>query len=260
MALGLETRLVAFLCLPLDLCVWSDAVDIQRLLTGYLGNVDASGTVAKAAQGLSGSGLPGGLLGGAAAGGLIATMISSKKARKFGGKALTYGGLAVLGGLAYKAWSDHKANAPKSTAPVDPQTVPPAPTGGAFDPVAIRDQRGDDFRLALIKAMISASLADGHVDQREHQVIRQQIDAAGLAPDEKAFLFDQLSKPSDPIAIADLTSGEEQAAEVYLASLVVLDSSIPEDQRYLERLGDALRLSADLRDRLESHAQQALQG
>jgi uncharacterized membrane protein YebE (DUF533 family) len=208
---------------------------------------------------LKGNGLPGGLIGGAAAGGLIAALVSSKKARKFGGKALGYGGLAVLGGLAYKAWNDHKNNAPQTASPVHPQHLSPAPAGSSFDPAALTDQSGTDFRLTLIKAMISAALADGHVDQREHQMIREQVDGAGLDADEKSFLFEELSKPSDPIAIAHLTSGQEQAAEVYLASLVMLDTSAAEDRRYLERLGDALRLPADLRGRLETHAQQALQ-
>ena len=83
-------------------------MDIQRLLNGFLGSVDGSSSIGEAAQKLKTGGVPGGLLGGAAAGGLIATLVSSKKARKFGGKALTYGGLAVLGGLAYKAWNDHR--------------------------------------------------------------------------------------------------------------------------------------------------------
>ena len=90
-------------------------------------------------------------------------------------------------------------------------------------------------------------------------MIREQVDAAGLDADEKTFLFEQLSQPSDPIAIASLTTGDEQAAEVYLASLLVLDDAVSEDQRYLERLGDALRLPTDLRQRLETHARQALQ-
>lgn len=234
-------------------------MDIQRLLNGFLGSVDGSGAIGKAGQKLKSGGVSGGLLGGAAAGGLIATLVSSKKARKFGGKALTYGGSAVRSGLAYKAWNDHKANAPQGSSQVDPEAVAPAPAGSGFDPATLTDQSGRDFRLTLIMSMISAALADGHVDQQEHRMIREQVDGAGLDADEKTFLFEQLSQPSDPIAIASLTTGDEQAAEVYLASLLVLDDAVSEDRRYLERLGDALRLPTDLRQRLETHAQQALQ-
>ena len=97
-------------------------MDVQKLLHSVLsgqsshqagshtahqsGSSSGSG-LADMARTVSGN-LPGGLLGGAAAGGVMAAIMGSKKVRKFGGKALTYGGLAVLGGLAYKAWSDHR--------------------------------------------------------------------------------------------------------------------------------------------------------
>lgn len=231
-------------------------MDVQRLLTEFLGS-QSGGDGSGSSKRQGGSGLPGGLLGGAAAGGLVAALLGSKKARKFGGKAVTYGGLAVLGGLAYKAWRDHKANAPHPN-PAGPLPAPePAPAGSPFDPAALRDRRGEDFRLTLMKAMISAAMADGHIDQRENQIIRDQVAGAGLAEDEKGFLFEQLSRPSDPLAIADLTSGEEQATEVYLASALIVDPDGAEDRRYLDRLGDALRLPEDLRKRLDEHAEQA---
>ena len=232
-------------------------MDVQRLLDGFLGNVGGAASGAASAVGSKAGGLPGGLLGGAAAGGLVAAVLSSKKARKVGGKALTYGGLAVLGGLAYKTWSDYKANRPQApAAPSDPIAPPPADSG--FDPSRAISHDGSDFRLTLVRAMISAAMADGHIDQREHGLIREQVDGSGLAADEKAFLFEQLNKPADPIAIASLASGEEQATEVYLASAIVLDVDIPEDKRYLERLGDALRLPEELRRRLEAELQAAL--
>lgn len=52
------------------------------------------------------SGAGGGLLGG----GALGLLLGSKKARKYGGKALTYGGLAALGVLAYKAYGNWQAN------------------------------------------------------------------------------------------------------------------------------------------------------
>ncbi|WPZ33505.1 tellurite resistance TerB family protein [Thalassobaculum sp. OXR-137] len=225
-------------------------MDVQRLLDGFLGN--GSGSTSKSGLGGMAGGLadkmPGGLMGGAAAGGLVAALLSSKKARKLGGKALTYGGLAVLGGLAYKAWSDHRANRPEAAATDAP---PAAPADSGFDPARLRDSRGDDFRLTLVRAMVSASLADGHIDEREQAMIDQQIGATDLAEDERRFISDQLDRPADPIAIASLCADEPQATEVYLASLVVLDPGIPGDARYRQRLGDALRLPDDLRRRLE---------
>lgn len=232
-------------------------MDVQRLLDGFLGN----GSGSKSKSGLSGmagglaSNMPGGLMGGAAAGGLVAALLSSKKARKLGGKALTYGGLAVLGGLAYKAWSDHKANRPEDASTAAP-SAPPADSG--FDPARLRDSRGEDFRLTLVRAMVSASLADGHINADEQALIDQQIQSSDLAEDERRFISEQLDRPADPIAIASLCADEPQATEVYLASLVVLDPGVPGDARYKQRLGDALRLPDDLRRRLEREVETAL--
>ncbi|HSP24036.1 MAG TPA: tellurite resistance TerB family protein [Saliniramus sp.] len=272
-------------------------MDIKRLLEGFLGQgaslgQGGSGSTGSAqapggaqikdmiGRGLSGlpsaggglGGMTGGLAGGAAAGGLIALLMGSKKARKMGGTALTYGGLAVVGGLAYKAWSDYKANQQGGSqgpvqqgtlqqgSPVSVPQLPAPPAGSAFDLTSQRDAEGADMRLTLVRAMISAANADGHIDQNEHAQIQQQIQTMELAADEKAFLFDQLNAPSDPIAIARLSGGEEQSAEIYLASALALDVDTPEEQRYLERLADALRLPAALRAELDTHVAAAKQG
>lgn len=253
-------------------------MDLKRLLDGFLGPMGGAQAGAPRdgaqpgqapqggqlqdiiAKGLGGS-FPGGLAGGAAAGGLMALLLGSKQARKLGGKALTYGGLAVVGGLAYKAWRDYNAakgagGAP-ATGPVDLARLPAPPAGGAFDLEAQTDALGEDMRLAVIRAMISAAKADGHIDAVENAAIQQQITNLNLAADEKAFLFDQLNAPSDPIAIARLARGEEQGAELYLASALAVDADTPEEKRYLERLGDALRLPDALRAELDRHAQAA---
>jgi len=242
-------------------------MNINNLLSGFLGSTaqggdQASGQgggVAQAASGLM-SNFPGGLAGGAAAGGVVAMLMGSKKARKIGGKALTYGGLAVVGGLAYKAWSDYKANQTNTAGAMSsPQAVPTPPADSGFDPAHAIDHQGNDLRLTLVRAMISAAKADGHIDASEHDRIAEQIDAMALASDEKAFLFDQMRAASDPIAIATLAKDEPQATEIFLASALAIDTDTPEERRYMDRLGDALRLPDALRVQLEDHANAAKQ-
>lgn len=241
-------------------------MDINRLIGSIAGQ--ASSGVSQAANTVKSGGMPTGLVGGAAAGGLVALLMSNKKARKMGGKALKYGGLAAVGGLAYKAWSDHKA-AQQSGAPApQPQSqppiqdaaydVPPPPTGSAFDISRQRDRSGDDLRLTLIRAMISSAKSDGHIDAQENAIIQQQIQSMDLASDEKAFLFDQLSAPSDPIAIARLSASDEQAAEIYVASALAVDPDTADEKRYLDRLADALLLPADLRAQLDAQASRVI--
>jgi uncharacterized membrane protein YebE (DUF533 family) len=238
-------------------------MDINRLISSVVGQ--ASSGVSQAANSVKQGGMPTGLVGGAAAGGLVALLMSNKKARKMGGKALKYGGLAAVGGLAYKAWSDHKASqqgvATPAPQPASSPTgndasfnVAPPPANSAFDVSQQTDRQGDDLRLTLIRAMISSAKSDGHIDAQENAVIQQQIHSMDLAPDEKAFLFDQLSAPSDPIAIARLSNSDEQAAEIYIASALAVDPDTPEEKRYLDRLSDALLLPDDLRQQLDMQA------
>lgn len=253
------------------------AMDVNRLIDGFLGGGQrgagtagggaAGGGLADAAGKALGS-FPGGLAGGAAAGGLVALMLGNKKARKVGGKVLTYGGLAAAAGLAYKAYRNYQAGAPtqpagQTTAQTAaqaagqtpaPHAIPAPPADSGFDPAQASDAQGGDLRLLLIRAMISAAKADGHIDAAEHARIQEQIGSADLAADEKAFLFDQLSAPADPIAVASLARDEAQASELYLVSLLAIDVDTAEERRYLERLGDALRLPEALRGALESEA------
>ncbi|WP_138464580.1 tellurite resistance TerB family protein [Poseidonocella sp. HB161398] len=240
-------------------------MDVTKLLEGFLGSSAGQSlkqSLPAARPGSSGSGLadslkgslPGGLAGGAAAGGLIAMALGSKKARKMGGKALTYGGMAVVGGLAYKAYRDWQGGRPPAAGTAAP-TLPAPETG--FDPAQDPQAPGQDFRLALVRAMISAAQADGHVDAGEHRAIRAQIEAMELGPEEKGALFDFFSAPSDPAAIAGLAGSDAQRAELYLASVLSIDPDTPEEARYLDSLAARLGLNAGLRGYLDAEAEAA---
>ena len=114
-----------------------------------------------------------------APGGLVALLMSNKKARKMGGKALTYGGLAAVGGLAYKAWSDHKSaqqGAQPAPVPAATQThILAAPVDSGFNVASQTDRDGSDLRLTLVRAMISSAKSDGHINADEHTRIQAHI-------------------------------------------------------------------------------------
>lgn len=230
-------------------------MDVNSLLNRIMGS--AGSGIDKAVTTAKSSSLPGGLMGGAAAGGLAAMLLSSKKARKMGGTAIKYGGMAAIGGLAYKAWRNHKENQVAAQQAPSTNALPIAPSGSIFDLADERStQHGDDMRLVLLRAMISAAKADGHIDTTERARIEQQITELGIGTDEQRFLLDQLRATSDPIAIARLAENEEQATEIYLASMLAIDVDTAEERRYLDRLGDALHLPDDLRQHIENEAQQ----
>lgn len=236
-------------------------MDVNALLNSVLGNTGAG--IDRTLSAAKNSGLSSGLVGGAAAGGLAALLLSNKKARKFGTKALQYGGMAAIGGLAYKAWRDYKAGqaAPGTQSQSQPRASasPQPPSGSIFD--LARQQSApatEDIRLSLIQAMISAAKADGHIDAEERTRIEERISQLEIGQEEQMFLVDALNAPSDPIAIARLSTCEEHAAELYVASALALDIDTPDETRYLQRLADALRLPEELRTRLEAESVRAV--
>lgn len=237
-------------------------MDVNSLLSNFMGTAGAG--IDNAVNTAKSGSMPGGMLGGVAVGGLAAMLLTNKKARKMGGKALKYGGMAAVGGLAYKAWRDHKegqATAQPQAAPASvtytPSSALPAAAAGSIFDLAGEQQtsNGEDMRLVLVRAMISAAKADGHIDATERSRIEQQISELGIGTEEQKFLVDQLRAASDPIAIARLSESEEQAAEIYLVSLLAVDLDTEEERQYLNRLADALHLPMDLRQNIEQEVQ-----
>lgn len=165
---------------------------------------------------------------GAVGGGLIGLLMGSKKTKKIGKKVLGIGGAAALGALAYKAYNDWQA---KQT------TTQPQAT---FDP--------DDssHSVLILKAMIAAAKADGHVDEQEMSKIEQAIVEMGADAQLQQLVKNELHKPLDPAAIAQLATTPEQASELYLASLLIADEQNFMEKAYLNELAKQLRLADDL--------------
>ncbi|CAH8220409.1 tellurite resistance TerB family protein [Vibrio aestuarianus] len=165
---------------------------------------------------------------GAVGGGLIGLLMGSKKTKKIGKKVLGIGGAAALGALAYKAYNDWQA---KQT------TTQPQAT---FDP--------DDssHSVLILKAMIAAAKADGHVDEQEMSKIEQAIVEMGADAQLQQLVKNELHKPLDPAAIAQLATTPEQASELYLASLLIADEQNFMEKAYLNELAKQLSLADDL--------------
>lgn len=226
-------------------------MDVSKLLQGFLG--DNQGQAQGGKQGKAPGGMSSGLVGGAAAGGMIALLLGTKKGRKLGGKALKYGGMAAVGGLAYKAYRDWQAGKAVGSDPAPLALEQPGPETG-FDVENDRDAEGTDFRLVLVQAMIAAANADDHIDAEEHRHIRAQVDELGLGPSEKALLYDYLSDPADAAGIAALARTEEQKAEIYLASALAIDPDTGQERAYLSDLAARLNLPEGLSRYLDGEA------
>lgn len=193
------------------------------------------------------SSLMSGFGGGALSGGALALLLGSKKGRSLGGKVITYGGLAALGLLAYKAYGNWQQQNKGTVDQHEPQTVDRLPA-----PEAERHSN------AILKALIGAAKADGHIDQQERELIDSEI--AKLTSDFslQRWFEQELAKALDPADIASAATTQEMAAEMYLASLLVINEQNYMEGAYLQELARQLKLPAELKAELDFQAKQAL--
>ena len=175
--------------------------------------------------GASGGGQLGSLLsgagGGALAAGAIGLLLGNKKARKFGGKAITYGGLAALGVIAYKAQQLAAATERRRAA-------------AAADIDRLPEAQAEVHSHAILQAIVGAAKADGHIDERERQMIEGEVAKLTSDREVQGWLERELNKPLDPAEIARAASTPEIAAEMYLASLLMVDEESFMERSYLE--------------------------
>ncbi|MGE8187587.1 tellurite resistance TerB family protein [Pseudomonas sp. NPDC086278] len=200
--------------------------------------------------GSGGAGGLGGLLsgagGGALAAGAMGLLLGSKKARNVGGKVAIYGGLAALGVIAYKAygnWQAQQGTAPKT----EPQTLDRLPPAQ----VELHSQ-------AILKALVAAAKADGHVDDRERALIEGEFTKLDNDQELQRWLHAELSKPLDPAEVARAASTPEMAAEMYIASVMLVDEESFMEKSYLDELARQLKLEPGLKIELEKQVRQAL--
>jgi uncharacterized membrane protein YebE (DUF533 family) len=198
----------------------------------------------------------GGFGGGALAGGLAGILLGTKRGRKLGGTALKFGGMAVVGALAYKAYRDWQAGQQQSPSPSTPQSSPvlPPPSDTPFNPSTEAEQQS--LGRNLLRAMIAAAKADGHIDPEEQTSIFAQMDKLDLEADDKAFVMDELRAPLDVDAVARSARTPEEAAEIYTASLLAIDVDNPAERGYLAMLAARLKLD----DKLVEHLHVTVEG
>jgi len=174
---------------------------------------------------------------GAATGGTLGLLLGkNRKTRKLA----TYGGLAAIGVMAYKAYGEYQKQQAGVTAPV-PQTVDRLPAPQA-----------DVHSQAILKALVAAAKADGHVDGRERELIEGEFKRIEAGADIQSWLHTELERPLDPAEVASAATSPEIASEMYLASVLVADETNFMERSYLDELARQLKLDAALKTRLEA--------
>ncbi len=184
------------------------------------------------------------------AGGVLGLLLGDKRVRKFGGKALTYGGAAALGALAFRAYSNwQQQKAATGAAPAAPPTqFLPAPAPAS-----------EDHSRAVLKALIAAAKSDGHIDGRERALIEEKLTPLAGEPALRNWIDQEVARPLDPAEVAAAAAGSmEIASEMYLVSLLAVDTESFMERAYLDALATQLKLPVELKIQLETEARQVL--
>ncbi|WP_134677067.1 tellurite resistance TerB family protein [Ectopseudomonas khazarica] len=216
-------------------------------LGGALGGLLGGG----AGSGSKGGSDLGAMLKGAGGGAALAMLLGNKRVRKVGGKVAVYGGLAALGVLAYKAYGNWQAQQAQQSGaqPLEPQTLDRLPAPQA-----------EQHSRAILKALVAAAKADGHVDARERQLIEEELGKLAQDAELQGWLHTELNKPLDPADVARAATTPEMAAEMYLASVLMVDEEHFMERAYLEELARQLQLAPALKAELEAQVRQELSG
>ena len=203
------------------------------LLGGLLGGGGATG---------SGGGL-GGLLGGLLGGGGGGNAGGYTQGRSAGGT--NYAALASLGMMAfqaYQSWQRSQATAPQQAVrTVDQLSGPEA----------------EDHSHAILRALIAAAKADGRIDKQEEQLIYAEIKRQTSDPQLQQWLDEEVSKPLDAADVAQSAQDPAMAAEMYLASVMLVDDQQEAERSYLDELAAALGIEPELQVHLEQQAKGA---
>lgn len=186
-----------------------------------------------------------------ATGALVAVLLGTGAGRKVTGSAVKLGGLAAIAGLAYKAFQSYQNGAkPDSRTTGEPELLPP-PADTSFHP-AQAPQGEHEFALALVRTMIAAAKADGHIDEQERARIAQKLGEAELGSAAESFLIDELSRPTDLDALVAAAHTDAQKMELYTAARLTIEPDARAERGFLDMLAGRLKLPDTLIDHIEA--------
>lgn len=203
-------------------------------------------------------------------GGSLGGMFGGKRGRgkrsAFGTGSL--GGKATLGigllGVAMAAWEHYQQKPGASAAghgvpagaapPPAPgiSAMPPPPPGAlpTTRPMPVLDERQQSVVL-LIRAMIAAANADGHIDAAERDAILGRAREGGLDDATLAFLDAELAKPQTLQQVV-ANAKPDLAAELYAASAIAITVDTDAEKQWLDMLAYGLRLDPQVRSDIDS--------
>lgn len=189
--------------------------------------------------------------------GLAGLLFKGRKKGKLTGSLVKLGGLAVIGGLAYKAFQNNQAKAPAEAGgsasqpeAAVAQSAMSLPETSRFHPVS----QTEDDALLFLRTMVAAAAADGHIDQAERARIVKGLTEAGIDPESSHWLENEMASPADVDELAESVNDPEMAAQVYAAARIAIDPDTIQEREFLHQLADALDLDPEVRAQIDETA------
>ncbi len=187
-----------------------------------------------------------------ATGAIALALFGTGPGRAITGSALKIGGLAAVAGLAYKAYQNYQqGKEPAYNGEVLEGEVLPPPEDTSFHP-SHAPQGESEFALTLIRGMVAAAHADGHVDEAETAKIADRIMLSGYDDETGTFLKNELQNPIDVGDLASAAQTDAQKVELYTASRLAVDADNRAERGFLNMLAGRLKLPDTLVDHIEA--------
>lgn len=189
------------------------------------------------------------------------------------GKAALFGGTAGLAAMAYKMFQKWQAGAQESS---NYRTSSQSQWGNqntyqyqntgriGSDPFseynqtqatqrASMEQRNEMGRL-ILRAMIYAARADGHIDAKEQAMIMSATQQLSYEANINSLIREYLSEPLNPQTLARCVRTKDQALDVYRLSSAAIVADHPQEQQYLADLARVLNIDTTTKRQLDQEA------
>lgn len=176
--------------------------------------------------------------------GLLGSLMGGKRQRRgIGGRMARISSLAALAGIAYQAYGQWQRQKQAQGALTRPRPVRPLDQ--------LPEEEVEHHSQAVLKAIIAAAKADGHIDDQERGMIESELAKEAGDDSLRQWLDQELRSPLDPRDVARAADTPELAMEMYTASLLVADERNAREQRYLDELAQYMNIPPDLKASLE---------
>jgi uncharacterized membrane protein YebE (DUF533 family) len=184
----------------------------------------------------------------AALGGLGALILGTRSGRSMAAGAARLGALALIGGLAYRAYQNYtQGKAPAAGASM---LIDAPPEGSGFEEGAV----SNDAATTCSRAMIAAAAADGRFDEHEQQHILDGLKGSGLDNKAESFLAAEIANPASVDDLAALVRRPEEAVQIYAAARLAVEPDTDAENEFLDALANRLGIDPALATHIDTVA------